>query len=47
MASLTRRLMMAGVVAAFAAPGVARADTPVNLGVSIPTATHSFTAAIV
>ena len=47
MTFLTRRLMVAGVVAAAATPGGALADTPVNLGVAIPTATHSFTAAIV
>ena len=44
---LTRRLLIAGIAAASAIPAGAIADTPVRLGVSIPTATHSFTAAIV
>ncbi|MBV9655364.1 MAG: substrate-binding domain-containing protein [Acetobacteraceae bacterium] len=45
---LTRRLLIAGTGAASLAFATsASADTPVNLGVSIPTATHSFTAAIV
>ena len=47
----TRRLTMAGVLAALAQPGAALAQgaapSPVNLGVAIPSATHSFTAAIV
>jgi ribose transport system substrate-binding protein len=34
-------------VAALGAPAVAAADTPVNLGVAIPAATHGFTAGIV
>src|SRR5690349_11158411 len=48
MAVLTRRFLIAGTMAAAVAASTgASADTPVNLGVSIPTATHSFTAAIV
>lgn len=43
----TRRLTMAGALAALAAPRGALAQNAVNLGVAIPTATHSFTAAIV
>ncbi|MBV8400826.1 MAG: substrate-binding domain-containing protein [Acetobacteraceae bacterium] len=45
---LTRRILIAhAIIAGAAATTGASADTPVNLGVSIPTATHSFTAAIV
>lgn len=52
MTQTTRRFTMAGslsgAVAALATPRLAAAQaTPVNLGVAIPTATHSFTAAIV
>ena len=47
MAMLTRRLLIASAITAAAAGRGASADTPVNLWVSIPTATHSFTAAIV
>jgi ribose transport system substrate-binding protein len=47
MAILIGRRVLAGAAAALAAPGLARAQSPVNLGVAIPTATHSFTAAIV
>ncbi len=47
----TRRLTMAGALAALAQPSAALAQgsapSPVNLGVAIPSATHSFTAAIV
>lgn len=49
MALLTRRTTLAGAaaVAAVAAPGGASAQNAVRLGVAIPAATHSFTAAIV
>ena len=48
MGMLSRRILIAyAVLAGAAASTGASADTPVNLGVSIPTATHSFTAAIV
>lgn len=51
MALVTRRFVVAGTIAgtaALAAPGGALAQGGgLNLGVSIPTATHSFTAAIV
>ena len=43
----TRRLTLAGALAAFAAPAGALAQDAVSLGVAIPAATHSFTAAIV
>jgi ribose transport system substrate-binding protein len=43
----TRRLTLAGALAALAGPGASRAEDTVNLGVAIPSATHSFTAAIV
>ena len=47
----TRRLTMAGALATLAPPSAALAQgsapSPVNLGVAIPSATHSFTAAIV
>ena len=48
MGMLSRRILIVyAVLAGAAASTGASADTPVNLGVSIPTATHSFTAAIV
>ena len=48
MGMLSRRILIAyAVLAGAAASTGASADTPVNLGVSIQTATHSFTAAIV
>ena len=47
MTFVTRRCALAGAAAALAAPGGAMAQSAVNLGVSIPAATHSFTAAIV
>ncbi len=47
MTHATRRLTLAGALAVLAAPGAARAENAVNLGVAIPSATHSFTAAIV
>jgi ribose transport system substrate-binding protein len=52
MTSVTRRLALIGTVSAFAVPtgAVAEnqgAENPVRLGVAVPTATHSFTAAIV
>lgn len=47
MTHATRRLTLAGALAALAAPGAAHAENAVNLGVAIPSATHSFTAAIV
>ena len=43
----TRRLTMTGALAALAASRGALAQNAVNLGVAIPSATHSFTAAIV
>jgi ribose transport system substrate-binding protein len=47
MSMLIGRRLLAGAAAVLAAPGLARAQGAVNLGVAIPTATHSFTAAIV
>jgi ribose transport system substrate-binding protein len=47
MSMLIGRRLLAGAAAVLAAPGLARAQGTVNLGVAIPTATHSFTAAIV
>jgi ribose transport system substrate-binding protein len=47
MTVLIRRRTLAGAAAALAAPGSAVAQGAVSLGVSIPAATHSFTAAIV
>ena len=47
MAFVTRRHALAGAAAVLAAPDGAMAQNAVNLGVSIPAATHSFTAAIV
>lgn len=49
MAFVTRRLVIAGTAALAAPRGVLaqQGQNQVNLGVSIPTATHSFTAAIV
>ena len=43
----TRRLLIATAAMALAAPAVLAQTTPVNLGVAIPAATHSFTAGIV
>ena len=47
MAVMIGRRGLAGAAAALAAAGGARAEGQVNLGVAIPAATHSFTAAIV
>ncbi|MCT8267110.1 substrate-binding domain-containing protein [Afifella sp. JA880] len=50
LASLTRRSALAlalGTSALIALPGISAAQEKVNLGVSIPAATHSFTAGIV
>jgi len=47
MTSATRRLLIASAVLALGAPAAALAQQQVNLGVSIPAATHSFTAGIV
>ncbi|WP_043359770.1 substrate-binding domain-containing protein [Belnapia sp. F-4-1] len=47
MSMLIGRRLLAGAAAVLAAPGLALAQGAVNLGVAIPTATHSFTAAIV
>ena len=46
MTPITRRTTLA-LAGSLALPAIARADDTVRLGVSIPTATHSFTAAVV
>lgn len=47
MTPIHRRLIIASALLALAAPGAALAQNPVNLGVSIPAATHGFTGGIV